>query len=93
MASTLRDGGYTSCKADPDVWMCPKMRPDGFKYWSYILVYTDDILVVDHEPQLVMDYLASRYMLKPGSVKEPDQYLGSQVSKHYLDGAENPEKP
>jgi hypothetical protein len=32
-------------------------------------------------------------MLKPGSVKEPDQYLGSQVSKHYIDGAENPEKP
>ena len=93
MASTLRDGGYTSCKADPDVWMRPKTRPDGFKYWSYILVYTDDILVIDHEPQLVMDYLASRYTLKPGSVKEPDQYMGSQVSKHYLDGAENPEKP
>ena len=93
MALTLRDGGYTSCKADPDVWMRPKTRLDGLKYWSYILVYTDDILVVDHEPQLVMDYLASRYMLKPGSVKEPDQYLGLQVSKHYLDGAENPEKP
>jgi hypothetical protein len=40
-----------------------------------------------------MDYLASRYTLKPGSVKEPDQYLGSQVSKFYIDGAENPEKP
>ena len=93
MALMLRDGGYTSCKADPDVWMRPKTRPDGFKYWSYILVYTDDILVIDHEPQLVMDYLASWYMLKPGSVKEPDQYLSSQVSKHYIDGAENPEKP
>jgi hypothetical protein len=32
MASTLRDYGYTSCKADPDVWMQPKTRPDGFKY-------------------------------------------------------------
>ena len=58
MASMLQDGGYTSCKADPDVWMRSKMRPDGFKYWLYILVYTDDILVVNHEPQLVMDYLA-----------------------------------
>jgi hypothetical protein len=93
MAQTLRDGGYTSCKADPDVWMRAKSKPDGFQYWSYVLVYTDDILVVDHEPQVVMDYLASRYTLKPGSVKEPEIYLGSQVSKFYIDGAESPEKP
>jgi hypothetical protein len=93
MAQTLRDGGYTSCKADPDVWMRAKTRPDGFQYWSYVLVYTDDILVVDHEPQVVMDYLASRYTLKPGSVKEPEIYLGSQVSKFYIDGADSPEKP
>jgi len=93
MASTLRDFGYTSCKADPDVWMRAKTKPDGFQYWSYVLVYTDDLLVIDHEPQVVMDYMASRYTLKPGSVKEPDSYLGTQVSKFYIDGAEDPEKP
>jgi hypothetical protein len=93
MAATLRDGGYTSCRADPDVWMRAKTKPDGFKYWSYILVYTDDILIVDHEPQVAMDYLASRYTLKPGSVKEPDTYLGAQVSKYFIAGAENPDKP
>jgi hypothetical protein len=73
--------------------MHPRTKPDGFKYWSYILVYTDDILIVDHEPKVAMDYLASRYTLKPGSVKEPDTYLGAQVSKHYLSGAKNPDKP
>jgi hypothetical protein len=36
---------------------------------SYILVYTDDLLSIDHEPKVAMDYLASRYTLKPGSVK------------------------
>jgi Reverse transcriptase (RNA-dependent DNA polymerase) len=55
MAATLRDYGYTSCKADPDVWMHAKMKPDGFQYWSYILIYTDDILVIDHEPKCTMD--------------------------------------
>jgi hypothetical protein len=40
-----------------------------------------------------MDYLASRYTLKPGSVKEPDSYLGAQVSKYYIDGSDDPEKP
>jgi hypothetical protein len=93
MASTLRDHGYASCKADPDVWMRAKTKPDGFKYWSYVLVYTDDLLVIDHQPQTVMDYMASRYTLKPGSVKEPDSYLRAQVSKFYIDGAETPEKP
>ena len=93
MASTLRDYGHKSCKADPDVWMRPKTKPDGFKYWSYILVYTDDLLVVDHEPKVIMDYMASRYTLKPGSVMEPTVYLGAQVSKYYIDGATNPEKP
>jgi hypothetical protein len=40
-----------------------------------------------------VDYMASRYTLKPGSVKEPDSYLGAQVSKCYIDGADDPEKP
>jgi hypothetical protein len=93
MASTLRDFGYKSCKADPNVWMRPKTKPDGFKYWSYIHVYTDDLLVVDHEPKVIMDYMASRYTLKPGSVMEPTVYLGAQVSKYYINGATNPEKP
>ena len=93
MASTLRDFGYKSCRADPDVWMRAKTKPDGFQYWSYILVYTDDLLIVDHEPKVAMDYLASRYTLKPGSVKEPDSYLGAQVSKFYIDGADDPLKP
>jgi hypothetical protein len=31
MASMLRDFGYKSCRADPDVWMRAKMKPDGFK--------------------------------------------------------------
>jgi hypothetical protein len=64
------------------MWMKAKTKPDGFQYWSYVLVYdTDDMLVIDHEPQIMMDFMASRYTLKPGSVKELDSYLGTQVSK------------
>lgn len=40
-----------------------------------------------------MDYLALRNTLKLGSVKELEIYLGSQVSKFYIDRAESPEKP
>jgi hypothetical protein len=92
MAATLRDANYVACKADPDVWMQPETKPDGFKYWSYILVYTDDLLVIHENPQSVMDFLASRYTLKEGSVMEPEVYLGAQVKKWYISGSDDPEK-
>ena len=40
-----------------------------------------------------MDYFVSHYKLKDRSIKEPDSYLGVQVSKLYIDGADDPEKP
>jgi hypothetical protein len=65
--------------------MQPKAKPDGFKYQSYILIYTDEILIIDHEPKIAMeDHIALQYTLKPGSVKELDLYLRSQVSKFYI---------
>jgi hypothetical protein len=88
MAATLRSAGYQSCYADPDVWMKPNTKPDGFKYWEYVLCYVDDVLVISHDPKKVMDYLDSCYTMKAGSVKEPDEYLGAQIRKHNLDGKE-----
>jgi hypothetical protein len=35
LASFMRQMGYTSCKADPDLWMKAELRPDdNFKYYS-----------------------------------------------------------
>jgi hypothetical protein len=33
MAASLRDAGFVSCKADPDVWMKAAVKPNGDKYW------------------------------------------------------------
>ena len=38
--------GFSSCKADPDVWMRVSVRADGSRYCQYVLLYTDDILVI-----------------------------------------------
>jgi hypothetical protein len=82
IVATLRDGGYQSCQADPDVWMKPGVKHDGRKYWRYVLCYVDDILVMAENPKETMDYLASHYYtLKEGSMKEPDTYLGAQIKK------------
>jgi Reverse transcriptase (RNA-dependent DNA polymerase) len=92
LANTLRDFGYTSCKADPDIWMKPKSKPNGDKYWEYVLVYVDDILCVSHEPKKFMEMLQAKYTLKEGSVGEPTAYLGAEVCKHYIEGSEDPTK-
>ena len=37
-----------------------------------------------------MKGLEVTYTLKPGSVKEPDLYLGAQIQKFYIDGSDEP---
>ena len=41
--------GYTSCRGANDLWMKPEIDPDGDKYYSYIVCYVDDVLVVHHD--------------------------------------------
>ena len=46
LASFMCQMGYTSCKADPDLWFKAETRPaDSFWYYAYILCYVDDIFV------------------------------------------------
>ena len=76
------------CKADNDVWYRPALKPDGTKYYEYILVYTDDILCLSMDPKSILDYLDQRFLLKPESRGPPKTYLGADIDKH--DFKENP---
>ena len=94
MASSLRDAGYISCKANPDVWMRKATKKaTGDKYWEYVLIYVDDILAISEDLMRTMEFLQSKYTLKDGTVKEPDTYLGAQFKKYYIDGSDDPAKP
>ena len=33
---------FTSCPADPDVWMRPAIKSDGSKCYDYVLLYVDE---------------------------------------------------
>ena len=37
--------GYTPCLANPDIWLKAQIT-DGIEYYSYILCYVDDIMVI-----------------------------------------------
>ena len=82
-AQTLNDFGYQSSKADPDLWYKPKTKPNGDEYYSYILVYVDDVLHFDHEPNILMAQLESIYRLKD-KAEAPDRYLGANIDKVQL---------
>ena len=56
LASFMRQMGYTSCKADPDLWYKAETRPtDNFRYYAYILCYVDDIFCMHHNPMTILD--------------------------------------
>jgi hypothetical protein len=44
MAQTLWNGGLTSCKADPHLWLKPATKADGSKIYEYVLCYMDDCI-------------------------------------------------
>ena len=85
LASFMRRMGYTSCKADPDLWLKAETIPDNnFKYYSYILCYVDDILVVHHDAMFILAQTNSYLPLKPSLVGDPDIYLGAKLRRTRL---------
>ena len=39
LVETLHGIGFKPTKADPDVWICPAVKPDGSEYYDYIMYY------------------------------------------------------
>ena len=72
--------------------MRPQSKPNGDKYWEYVLCYVDDILVVSHNPQKTMDVLSAKYTLQEGGVKEPDAYLRAEIHKWNIEDSDDPTK-
>ena len=74
--------------ADPDIWFKPAMASNGFKYYSYIVVYVDDLLIIDKEPTVFMNQIQETFKVKKDSIEEPKSYLGADISKvYYHDGS------
>jgi hypothetical protein len=73
--------GYVLCPADPDLWLKEQRDRKGRGYYSYILYYVDDFLVVHHNPTRIMNKINSFLPLNPDSVGPPEMYLGAKLKK------------
>jgi hypothetical protein len=80
--------GFHSSLADPDVWYKAAVKPDGYEYYAYVLIYVDDILVMSHKPSDIMNTFAKMYRLKDG-FGPPTRYLGATIQKWRLPGDES----
>ena len=81
LAEVLYDLNYHSSKTDPDVYMRPAVKENGFQYYEYVLTYVDDVLCVSHDPMSTMKGIQEKFKLKDDKIEEPDVYLGASLSK------------
>lgn len=94
LAQAMHDLDFRPCEADPDVWMKAAVTTDGLKYWEYVLIYTDDLLVISEKPAAVMESLAKLYRLKEDPVTKkkyarPERYLGATIGQYRFDEEPN----
>ena len=81
LAEHLYDIGYKPSPADPDVWMRPAVKDNGFKYWEYVLCYVDDLLAISHNPSRIMKSIEAKFRLKNDAAEVPENYLGAAISQ------------
>jgi hypothetical protein len=88
LAETLYDLDYQPTKGDPDVWIRPAKKADGFEYYEMTLVYVDDILCISADPEATMSGIQATFKLKDDRIEKPEMYLGAQLSLKVMNNVE-----
>ena len=88
LAERLDEIGFTPSEADPDVWLRRSVKPDGEKYYEYILCYVDDIMSVSYEPRRALEQVQEKFKFKRDKMSPPDVYLGGNVAKKTINDHE-----
>jgi hypothetical protein len=79
--STILELGFEPTVADPDVYQHANAKPDGAKYYEYILVYVDDVLIISHKPYVHLKRIQASYELNPDSIGPLSRYLGADIRR------------
>eukprot|EP00980_Cylindrotheca_fusiformis_P015627 scaffold4484_cov57-Cylindrotheca_fusiformis.AAC.1 len=82
LAQTIYNIGYRPSKADPDVWMRPATKPDGTRYYEYVLCYVDDVTIsISGNPMEAIEGIKAVFKLKDDKAEVPAMYLGAGVDQ------------
>ena len=80
LAETLDAMGYWLSYSDPNLWLRPTVKPDGYDYYEYLLFCVDNVLCISHNPQKLMKRIQEDFNLKDNKIKHPNVYLGAKIS-------------
>ena len=77
---------FTSCLADPDVWMRPALSSNNTNHYDYVLLYTDDTLAISENPEnVIRNEIGKYFQLKDESIGPPKIYLGGTLREVTLE--------
>ena len=79
ISDCMRTLGYSPCQADADLWMRAETKSDGTEYYSYILLYVDDVLAIHEEATGLLKRVDYYFKMKKGSIGDPNIYLGARL--------------
>jgi hypothetical protein len=75
--------GFEMCRANNDVWMRKGFNKAG-ENGEYVLVNSDDLLIVARNPGEIAAQIDQHFKLNDGSIKAPESYLGADMGKFTL---------
>ena len=88
MADLSHECNYRPSEADPNVWICPLDKPNGYSDYEMVLYYVDDVLSISHDPCQAIESIKEVFKLKNDKTLLPDMYLGANlkmVKSTYVD--------
>ena len=78
--------GFTSSRADPDVWIRLSKRTSGEEYYEYVFLYVYDVLVISENAESdLRKEIGQHFVLRDESIGPPSQYLGGKLQEVTLE--------
>lgn len=84
ISKVIKGLGFEMCQANNDVWMSKGSNKASEEVWEYVLVYSDDLLIVARNLGEIAAQIDQHFKLKNGSIKAPESYLGADIGKFTL---------
>ena len=84
LSKTIIDLVFSLSLVDPDIWIHAATKAYVYRYWEYILLHYDYLLVIYHQANIVMKGFNTEYTLNPEANNKngPSQRrIGADIAK------------